>query len=68
MIKGLIGVAIGLVTFIVIQQLVAALVTGTSTGDVIKRIQRIVTYASNCISKMLAKSGKPNLFMGVAYA
>jgi len=40
MIKGLIGVAIGLVTFIVVQQLVAALVTGTSTGDII--IQNIL--------------------------
>jgi len=68
MIKGLIGVAIGLVTYIVVSQLVAALVTGTGTGDVIKRIQRIVTCASNRISKMLAKSGKPNLSIGVAYA
>lgn len=43
MIKGLIGVSIGLVTFIVVQQLVSALVTGTSTGDVI--IQNILGLA-----------------------
>jgi len=43
MIKGLIGVAIGLVTYIVVSQLVTALVTGTATGDVI--IQNILGLA-----------------------
>jgi len=39
--KGLISVAIGLVTFIMVDQLVAALVTGTDTGSVI--IQNILS-------------------------
>ncbi len=43
MAKGLISVAIGLVTFIMVQQLVAALVTGTDTGSVI--IQNILALA-----------------------
>lgn len=43
MIKGLIGVAIGLVSYIVVAQLVSALVTGTNTGDVI--IQNILGLA-----------------------
>ena len=41
--KGLGGVIIGLVTFIVVQQLVAALVTGTDTGSTI--IQNILALA-----------------------
>jgi len=43
MIKGLIGVAIGLVSYIVVTQLVSALVTGTNIGDVI--IQNILGLA-----------------------
>lgn len=43
MAKGLISVAVGLVTFIMVQQLVAALVTGTDTGSVI--IQNILALA-----------------------
>jgi len=43
MAKGLISVAIGLVTFIMVQQLVTALVTGTDTGSVI--IQNILALA-----------------------
>lgn len=42
-IKGLISVAIGLVVFIMIQELVAALVTGTDTGSII--IQNILALA-----------------------
>lgn len=43
MTKALISVAVGLVTFIMVQQLVAALVTGTDTGSVI--IQNILALA-----------------------
>ena len=43
MIKGLIGVAIGLVTYIVVVQLVGALVTGTNAADLI--IQNILGLA-----------------------
>lgn len=35
MLRGLISVAIGLVVFIMVTELVAALVTGTDTGSVI---------------------------------
>jgi len=41
--KGLISVAIGLVTFIMVDQLVTALVTGTDTGSTI--IQNILSLA-----------------------
>lgn len=41
--KALISVAVGLVTFIMVQQLVEALVTGTDTGSVI--IQNILALA-----------------------
>jgi len=41
--KGLISVAIGLVTFIMVDQLVSALVTGTDTGSTI--IQNILSLA-----------------------
>ena len=41
--KGLGAVIIGLITFIVVQQLVAALVTGTDTGSTI--IQNILALA-----------------------
>ena len=41
MAKGLISVAIGLVTFIMVDQLVTALVTGTDTGSTI--IQNILS-------------------------
>ncbi len=43
MTKGLISVAIGLVVFIMVQNLVSALVTGTDTGSVI--IQNILALA-----------------------
>ena len=43
MAKGLISVAIGLVTFIMVDQLVSALVTGTDTGSTI--IQNILSLA-----------------------
>lgn len=43
MAKGMISVAIGLVVFIMVQELVAALVTGTDTGSVI--IQNILALA-----------------------
>lgn len=43
MATGLIAVALGLVTFIVVTQLVDALVTGTDTGSVI--IQNILGLA-----------------------
>jgi hypothetical protein len=39
--KGLIGVALGLVTFIVVQELVESLVTGTDTASTI--IQNILS-------------------------
>ena len=35
MTKGLIGVILGLVTFIIVQQLVGTLVTGTDTGSLL---------------------------------
>jgi len=41
--KGLLGVVIGLVTFIVVQQLTAALITVTATGSTI--IQNILSLA-----------------------
>jgi len=41
--KGLLGVVIGLVTFIVVQQLPAALITGPDTGSTI--IQNILSLA-----------------------
>lgn len=41
--KALVSVAVGLVTFIMVQQLVDALVTGTDTGSVI--IQNILALA-----------------------
>lgn len=43
MTKGLVSVAIGLVVFIMVQELVGALVTGTDTGSVI--IQNILALA-----------------------
>ncbi len=43
MTKGLIGVALGLVVYIVVVKFVDALVTGSSTGDVI--IQQILGLA-----------------------
>jgi len=43
MTKGLVSVAIGLVVFIMVQQLVAALVTGSDSGSII--IQNILALA-----------------------
>ena len=43
MTKGLISVAIGLVVFIMVQELVGALVKGTDTGSVI--IQNVLALA-----------------------
>ncbi len=43
MVKGLVSVAIGLVCFIMVSQLITALVTGTDTGSVI--IKNILALA-----------------------
>lgn len=43
MVKGLMGVVIGLVCYIIVQQLVATLVTGTATSDTI--LQSILALA-----------------------
>lgn len=48
MTKGLISVAIGLVVFIMVSELVDALVTGTDTGSVI--IQNILALAVNIVA------------------
>lgn len=62
MTKGLISVAIGLVVFIMVQELVGALITGTDTGSVI--IQNILALAVAigvvlaALMTFLAKGGK----------
>lgn len=67
MIKGLIGVAIGIVTYIVVSQLTTALITGTGTGDVIPlKRTRVVTPVRNRRCEMWANSGNPKLMSRIA--